>query len=88
MQRPQTRRQIPSGIRKQGLPQGVPFSPRLRRQLNPFNAHGNNANFAQSNMRKMNNVIRTMATNITALRKENAELKAKLAEAQKNSKTQ
>lgn len=89
-QKPQPRGRIPPSIRRRGLPpQGVPLSPRPRRQIAPLNARGKNANFAQSGMRKqMNIAIKNMATTIMNLRKENAELKAKLAEAQKNPKTQ
>jgi hypothetical protein len=84
-QEPQTKGQIPPNVSKQGpSSQGVPTSPCSKQQLNPFNARGKNANFAQSGMcRQMDKLIRNMAINITALRKENAELKAKLAEKQK-----
>jgi hypothetical protein len=69
--------------------QGVPSSPGPRQQINPLVARGKDANFAQSDLRKrMSEAISTLATNIKALQKENAELKAKLAEAQKNPKTQ
>ena len=87
--KPRTKRRIPTNIGKQGPPpRGFPFSPGPRQQINPFNARGKNANFAQRNPRKqMNNVIQNMARNIMALQKENATLKAKLAQAQKNPKT-
>jgi len=84
-QTPQIKGQIPTNTRQQG----TPSSPRPRQQINPLNAHGKDANFAQSELRKrMSEGISTMATNIKALQKENAELKAKLSEAQKNPKTQ
>ena len=82
-QKPQTKGQIPPNIRQQGprLPpnlqrppqQGVPSSPGPKNQINPLNARGKDASFVQ-----MSESIRNMATNIRALQKENAELKAKL----------
>jgi hypothetical protein len=84
-QKPQANRPRPPNIRKQGPPpQGVPLSPRPRLQINPSNARGKNANFAQSDLRKQrNNVNKAIVATIMALRKENAELKAKLAKAGK-----
>jgi hypothetical protein len=54
-----------------------------------LNAQGKDADFAQSTLRKkMSNSISVMATEIKALQKENAELKAILSESPKNLKTQ
>lgn len=83
-QKRQPKRQIPPNTRKQGLPpQGGPFSA-PRQQAKAFNTRGRNTNVVQSeHLKKIRTVIQTMGGNITALRKENAELKAKLAQAQK-----
>lgn len=81
----QTKKPAPSNSRKQGPPpQGGSFSPVPRQKINPFNPLGKKPKIAQSDPRKqVNNLIQTMARNIAALRKENIELKAKLAQAQK-----
>jgi hypothetical protein len=82
---PHTKKPAPLNSRKQGPPpQGGLFLPIPRQKINPLNAQGKNSNIAQSAPDKqVKNVIQTMARNITALRKENIELKAKLAQAQK-----
>jgi hypothetical protein len=87
--KPRTKRRIPANVRKQGpSSRGFPFSHGPKQPINPFNARGKNANFAQRNLGKqMNNAIQNMAREVMALRKEKTTLKAKLAQAQKNPKT-
>jgi hypothetical protein len=83
-QKPQATRQTPPQTRKQGPPQGGPPSPSPRQQINPVNAQVKNANLTQSVLwTQVHHAMMTIAKNILALQKENTELKAKLAEAQK-----
>jgi hypothetical protein len=75
---------MPTNFRKQGRPvQGRPISG-SRQQPMRFNPNVKNPNFAQGKRQMpMNNTIQNMAKNVQALQKENANLKAKLAQAQK-----
>ncbi len=82
--KPKVTEQVSPNIPKQGIPQKTPISSIGKQRIAPPNMSGKNANFTQSNASgQINNIIRTMAADITALRKENAELKAKLADTQK-----
>ncbi len=79
-QKPQIKGQVLPNISKQGpLPQRTNPSPIARQQIAPPNVTGKNVNFTKRNpSNQMTDAVKTMATNMTALRKENAELKAKL----------
>ena len=64
--------------------EAIQLSCELQQQLGVLNARISNANFAQADLLKeMNNTFKAMATTITALQKENAELKAKPKETPK-----
>jgi hypothetical protein len=75
---------MPTNFQKQGRPQqGFPVSG-ARQQHTRFNQGVKNPNFAQRQPQKpMNKEMQNMAKAVQALQKENANLKAKLAQAQK-----
>jgi hypothetical protein len=81
--KPQARR-MSTNFQKQGPPQqSFPVSG-AKQQPTRFNPGVKNPNFAQRQPQKpINNTMQNMAKNVQALQKENANLKAKLAQAQK-----
>ncbi len=77
-----------SAAKRQAAPtmpqQGIQLSPQLQRQISVLNARISIFNFANVDVfKEIDNTFKTMATTILALQKENAELKAKSAEAPK-----
>lgn len=67
------------------IPQQSPLPPQLQQHVALLNARITNSNLAQADLLKeVDNTFTAIATTIAALQKENAELKAKLAEPTKN----
>ena len=64
---------------KQTVPQqSIQPTPEFVQQISLLNARVTNVNLANADLlREMDNTFKTMATTIAALKKENAELKAK-----------
>ncbi len=57
------------------------FPLKPQRRISAINTQINNANMVNGNWVRMNNALKSMATTIAALQRENVELKAKLDKA-------